>query len=172
MHHSSCGLSLDAHYRRVVAADAPALPRALREFGMNGKRTQFPVHGSYHQRVIRYCAVIIGRVFRSRIVNVFRHPEMGREMCCDDHMAATATTATPAPDASLDREVDYLLASPIAGAVIVVSLVLGSVLLIGVLTGSALAVGAVVVGAICVAGMLFVLDHLGQGLGSDRPHHG
>ncbi|MGW4478715.1 hypothetical protein [Rhodococcus triatomae] len=87
-------------------------------------------------------------------------------------MATAATNAGVGGTSARDREVDHLLAEPRAGVVIVIALVLGSTILIGVLTWSALAVLVVVVGAAGVALMLSGLDHVGQGVGRDRPHHG
>lgn len=87
-------------------------------------------------------------------------------------MATAVTNAATVTTPARETDVDHLLAAPHAGAVIVVALILGSTVLVGVLTGSPLAVAVVVVGAAVVALMLSGLDHIGQGLGRDRPHHG
>ena len=88
-------------------------------------------------------------------------------------MGSAVTNAATATTPAMDRDVDHLLAAPRAGTVIVIALILGSTVLVGVLTGSPLAVAVVVVvGTVVVALMLSGLDHVGQGLGRDRPHHG
>jgi hypothetical protein len=87
-------------------------------------------------------------------------------------MGSAVTNAATATTPAMDRDVDHLLAAPRAGTVIVIALILGSTVLVGVLTASPLAVAVVVVGAVVVALMLSGLDHVGQGLGRDRPHHG